>query len=157
MALNTEIAFLSKIPLFEGFSEEMLRLLAFGSERRTIEQNRYLFHEGTAADSAFVIASGRFELTRKDRKGKPRVVGEAMAGDLLGELAIISATERKLTALALEDSETLRISRPMFRRMMEEYPQIATLLRRRINANLATMLHSINALSPQFDNDNSKS
>lgn len=156
MALNTEIAFLSKIPLFEGFSEEMLRLLAFGSERRTIEQNRYLFHEGTAADSAFVIASGRFELTRKDRKGKPRVVGEAMAGDLLGELAIISATERKLTALALEDSETLRISRPMFRRMMEEYPQIATLLRRRINANLATMLHSINALSPQFDNDNSK-
>ncbi len=154
MALNTEIAFLSKIPLFEGFSEEMLRLLAFGSERRAIEKNRYLFHEGTAADCAFVIASGRFELTRKDRKGKPRVVGEATAGDLLGELAIISATERKLTALALEDSETLRISRPMFRRMMEEYPQIATLLRRRINANLASLLHGINALSPHFDNDN---
>lgn len=157
MALNTEIAFLSKIPLFEDFSEEMLRLIAFGAERRAIEKNRYLFHEGTAADCAYVIASGRFELTRKDRKGKPMVVGEAMAGDLLGELAIISATERKLTAMALEDSETMRISRPMFRRMMEEYPEIAVLLRRRINTGLAEMLRGINALSPHFDNDNNQS
>ncbi len=131
----------------------MLRLLAFGSEHRTVAKDRYLFHEGTSADCAYVVLSGRFELTRKDRKGKSVVVGEAVPGDLLSELAIISATTRKLTVMALEDSETMRISRPMFKRMMEEYPEIAGLLRDRLKDNLASMLRNIHTLSPHFDTD----
>jgi CRP-like cAMP-binding protein len=151
MALNTEIAFLSKVPLFEGFSEEMLRLLAFGSERRTVASDRYLFHEGTAADCAFVVMDGRFELTRKDKRGKSVVIGTAIRGDLLGELAIISQTDRRMTAMALEDSDVMRINRPMFKRMMEEYPEVAILLRRRISRNIAEMLRGIDTLTPYFE------
>jgi CRP-like cAMP-binding protein len=151
MALNTEIAFLSKVPLFEGFSEEMLRLLAFGSERRSVSKDRYLFHEGTAADCAFVVMDGRLELTRKDRRGKSIVIGTAIRGDLLGELAIISQTDRRMTAMALEDSDVMRINRPMFKRMMEEYPEVAILLRKRISRNISEMLRGIETLAPNFE------
>ncbi len=150
MALNDDISLLSKVPLFDGFSDEMLRLVAFGSERRTIERSKPLFHEGAIADSAFVVSSGKFNLLSRDRKGKLVPIGQASSGDLLGELAIVSSTKRKITALALEDSEVIRINRPMFRRMMEEYPEIADMLRARIKRNLASLLQQVNTLAPRF-------
>lgn len=153
MALTDDISLLSKVPLFRDFSDEMLRLIAFGAERKNVAKNRPLFHEGSSADCAFVVMSGRFKLLRRDRKGKPAQIGEAEAGDLLGELAIISSASRKTTAMALEDSEVMRIQRPMFRRMMEEYPEIARMLQDRVKNNLAAMLGEIGRLSPRFETD----
>ena len=153
MALTDDISLLSRVPLFEDFNDEMLRLIAFGSERKTVTKNRPLFHEGSSADCAFVIMSGSFKLMRRDRKGKPEQVGEAKAGDLLGELAIISAADRKVTAMALEDSEVMRIHRPMFRRMMEEYPEIAEMFSNRIRKDLASLLGEIEKLSGRFETD----
>ncbi|MEM6460816.1 MAG: cyclic nucleotide-binding domain-containing protein [Pseudomonadota bacterium] len=151
MALTDDISLLSNVPLFEDFNDEMLRLIAFGSERKKIAKNRPLFHEGSSADCAFVIMSGRFKLLQRDRRGKPLQVGEAGAGDLLGELAIISAANRKVTAMAVEESEVMRIHRPMFRRMMEEYPEIAQMFGNRIKQNLANLLTEIEKLSPRFE------
>lgn len=151
MALNDDITLLSKVPLFNGFSDEMLRLIAFGAERKSVARNRPLFHEGSSADCAFVILAGRFKLLKRDRDGKPEQIGEAETGDLLGELAIVSTASRKMTVVALEDSEVMRIHRPMFRRMMEEYPEIASLLQARIQRNLSAMLHEIDQLAWRFE------
>lgn len=151
MALNDDITLLSKVPLFNGFSDEMLRLIAFGAERKSVARNRPLFHEGSSADCAFVILSGRFKLLKRNREGKPEQIGEAETGDLLGELAIVSTASRKMTVVALEDSEVMRIHRPMFRRMMEEYPEIASLLRERIQRNLSAMLQEIDQLAWRFE------
>ena len=151
MALNDDVSFLSNVPLFEHFSDEMLRLIAFGSERRAVARNKPLFHEGAEADCAFVVSKGRFDLLSRDRKGKLVSIGEAAPGDLLGELAVVSSTRRKITAMAAEDSEVIRINRPMFRRMIEEYPQIAEILRSRIERNLSVMLQQVGDLAPHFE------
>ncbi|MEM9105624.1 MAG: cyclic nucleotide-binding domain-containing protein [Pseudomonadota bacterium] len=151
MALTDDISLLSQVPLFENFNEEMLRLIAFGSERKKVAKNRPLFHEGSSADCAFVIMSGHFKLLQRDRRGKPIQVGAAEKGDLLGELAIVSAANRKVTAMAVEDSEVMRIHRPMFRRMMEEYPEIAVVFSDRIKQNLSKMLGEIDQLSSRFE------
>ncbi len=151
MALTDDITLLSQVPLFENFNDEMLRLIAFGSERKKVAKNRPLFHEGSSADCAFVIMSGHFKLLQRDRRGKPIQVGEADKGDLLGELAIVSAANRKVTAMAVDDSEVMRIHRSMFRRMMEEYPEIAVVFSDRIKQNLSKMLSDINRLSSRFE------
>lgn len=153
MALTDDITLLSQVPMFREFNDEMLRLIAFGSERKKIAKNRPLFHEGSSADCAFVILSGQFRLLQRDRRGKPIQVGEAEKGDLLGEIAIISPANRKVTAMAVEDSEVMRIHRPMFRRMMEEYPEIARMFSDRIKQNLAHMLEEINKLSSRFETE----
>ena len=71
-------------------------------------------------------------------------------------MAIISATNRRMTVMAMEDSEVMRIHRPMFRRMMEEYPEIAVMLAKRIRANLGTMLGEINNMASRFEDSPSK-
>jgi CRP-like cAMP-binding protein len=50
---------------------------------------------------------------------------------LLGELALLVATERPATATALEPSTVVRISRNLFLKMLEGYPDVAKKMRDR--------------------------
>ncbi len=152
MALNDDIALLSVVPLFRDIGEDKLRLIAFGAERRRMQAGQMLFREGTPADCAFVVASGRFELTRTGKDGQAVHLGFAEPGTLLGELAMVTSVNRSLTAIAPETAEVIRISRPLFRRMLEEYPDIAGIVRQRIDENLAELNAGLSKIAGRFAN-----
>lgn len=150
MSLNDDIALLSVVPLFADIDDDKLRLIAFGAERRRLNRGQQLFREGAPADCAFAIASGSFSLTRSLVDGGVEVVDTVGRGTLLSELAMISFVERKFTATAEEDSEVIRINRPLFRRMLEEYPEVAVVVEARIKDNLQTMIRNMQKLAPKF-------
>ena len=54
-------------------------------------------------------------------------------GTLIGEMALISETMNAATAVATENTEVLKISRALFHRMLNEYPERAVLLQARIS------------------------
>ncbi|KRB62813.1 protein kinase [Rhizobium sp. Root708] len=139
MALNDDIRLLSQIALFGGMSEDQLRLIAFGADRRVISAGQMLFREGSPAESAYVVLSGRIELSRTGRDGQPEVQAVVGAGTLLSELALITLVERKFTAVATEDTGIIRITRPLFHRLIEEYPDAALLIENRIRDNIAAL------------------
>ena len=149
MALDDDIRILSRVDLFEGFTQDQLRLLAFGTETIRLSVGRELFREGAPADSAFVVVSGRVGLyhTRDDRR---ILVGRVEAGAMLGELALIAGSRRVTSALAETDLEVIRINRALFRRILQEYPDLAALLHERISRELAAMLARIEKLAPRF-------
>ena len=150
MALNDDIALLSTVSLFRDIGEDKLRLIAFGAERRKLQPGQVLFREGTPADCAFVVADGRFELTRKSRDGQTTQLGMAERGALLGELAMVTAVDRTMTAIAPDNAEVIRINRPLFRRMLEEYPDIAGIVRQRISDNLAALNAGLGKIAGRF-------
>ncbi|WP_420407779.1 cyclic nucleotide-binding domain-containing protein [Hoeflea sp.] len=150
MALNDDIDLLSSVQLFGDIGEDKLRLIAFGAERRKLQAGQLLFRENTAADCAFVVAEGRIELTRTDRNGRSVTVGTAGRGTLLGELAMVTAVERSMTAISIDASEVIRINRPLFRRMLEEYPEIADVVRGRIAANLQALNKELGRAATRF-------
>lgn len=150
MALIDDIRLFAQVPLFTGLSEDKLRLMAFGAERRRIVEGQTLFREGASADCGFVVASGSFRLSSTARDGSVRHEGVAVVGTLLSELAMISVIERKFTATAVEDSEVIRINRPLFRRMLEEYPDVAVMVQGRIRANLAAMIDGASGMAGRF-------
>jgi CRP-like cAMP-binding protein len=85
-----------------------------------------LFPVGETADGGYIIQRGSFSLST-ERGNEAEVV--AGPGTLLGESALIAETTRPATARAREDSIVLRISRSMFLRMLEGYPDAAQRLR----------------------------
>jgi CRP-like cAMP-binding protein len=139
MALNDDIQLLSQLPLFNGMSEDQLRLVAFGADRRVISNGQMLFRESSPADSAYVIVSGSVELSRIGRDDKPEIQAVVGAGTLLSELALITLVERKFTAIAREDTAIIRITRSLFHRLIEEYPDAALLIEQRIRDNIAAL------------------
>jgi CRP-like cAMP-binding protein len=147
MALRDDIALFMRLSIFEGLSEEHLRLLAFGAERRRLEKGHVLFRQGAAADSAFVVTIGHLRLTMHSPAGGERMMGEAGPGSILTEIAMIAEAERHFTATATEDSEVIRISRILFHRMLEEYPEVAVATDRRLRENFTRLVAAAQALA----------
>jgi CRP-like cAMP-binding protein len=147
MALKDDIALFMQLSIFEGLSEEHLRLLAFGAERRRLERGHVLFRQGAAADSAFVVTIGHLRLTMYSPSEGERVMGEAGPGSILTEIAMIAEAERHFTATATEESEVIRISRVLFRRMLEEYPEVAVAIDRRLRENFSRLVATARALA----------
>ncbi len=149
MALDDHIRILSGVGLFEDLTQDQLRLLAFGAERMQLPAERKLYCEDDDADSAYVVLSGRISLYR-ETEGEPVVVGTVGAGAILGELALIADSRRLTSAVAAGNVEVLRLSRSMFRRILEEYPETAQALHKRITEDLQAMIRRIEKLGPRF-------
>lgn len=149
MALKDDIQLLRRVALFGDLDDDKLRLIAFGAERRRVQEGQTLFREGMRGDCGYIVASGSFDLTRKTRKGPTRL-GKVEAGVLLGEIAMISAVDRTMTAIAAEPSEVMQISRQLFHRMLEEYPEIAGMVLERVRGNFAALLADLGGIGTRF-------
>ncbi|WP_062016201.1 cyclic nucleotide-binding domain-containing protein [Aureimonas sp. AU4] len=151
MSLEDDMDVLREVPLFGQLDRDQLRLLAFGAEHRFLKAGEILFRAEARADAGFVVVSGEVELHEGD--GAQRVVARAGRGSLLGEMALMTETRRPTTAVTVTDCDLIRIPRPLFRRMLLEYPAIAVALHARIRADLLAMTAGITALAPAFEDD----
>lgn len=151
MALADDIELLAKVPLFAGLSSDQLRLIAFGAEHRPVGKGQALFREKSPAECAYVVTRGQFELSTLARGGKTMVEGVAGPGVMLSELALVSMVERKFTAVALEDGDVIRITRALFHRLLEEYPDMAVVVEGRIRAAIASLIDGAAAMAHRFD------
>ncbi|TGS39859.1 MULTISPECIES: cyclic nucleotide-binding domain-containing protein [unclassified Mesorhizobium] len=149
MALDDDIRILSAVRLFEGFTQEQLRLLAFGAETTLVQADHKLYREDDVADSAYVVVSGLIVLYR-EQNGERIPIGKVGPGTMLSELALIADTNRLTSASAEIDSEVIRLSRKMFRRILEEYPELAVKLHQRISEEFHDMIRRIEELAPRF-------
>lgn len=152
MALDDDIRILSTVGLFESFTPEQLRLLAFGAERLVLRAGRELFREGQSADCGYIIVSGNITLFQETEgaRVKIRTVGP---GAMLGEMALIAQTSRLTGAVAEEETEVIRISRAIFRRILEEYPDAAASLHAHISRDLLQLISEIEAVAPHLQTD----
>lgn len=111
--------FLKTVPLFAGLGGDQAAAVADIAEDVQLLAGETLFQEGAEGTSLYVIRSGSVELTRGDT-----VVGTLERGDCLGEFAVLDGKPRTATALALDDTELLRIDRDDFLDAMAAHPAI---------------------------------
>ena len=125
MSIEDDIAFLERVPILHRLGAPALRMLAIGAESRALEPGEVLFTAGEAADGGFIVQRGSLSL--KPPRGGDEVV--AGPGTLLGESALLAETVRPATATAREGVSVMRISRAMFLKVLEGYPEAAHRLR----------------------------
>lgn len=143
MALLDDVRNLASVPAFGAFEHEALRLIAFSAETRILRAGDVLFRRDDPADSGFVVLSGR--VTLEDRVGRPPVI--VVAGTLIGETALMTDTRRPATATAREPSSVLKITRPLFRRVLSEFPGSAVRVRSHVERRLAELRRNLEAFA----------
>jgi CRP-like cAMP-binding protein len=125
MSIEDDIAFLERVPTLGLLGRDALRILAIGAESRYLQDGNVLFTQGEPADAGYVVQEGLLSLAPV-RNAEALTVGP---GTLLGELALLTETQRPVTATALEPSTVIRIPRTLFLKMLEGYPEAAVRLR----------------------------
>jgi predicted acylesterase/phospholipase RssA/CRP-like cAMP-binding protein len=93
-----------------------------------------LFRRGEAGDAAYTVLSGRLRVV--DDSAGERAVNEIGAGEILGEMALLSGERRSATVIAVRDSLLARIPAAAFDRLIERQPAVL----RRISALLGDRL-----------------
>jgi CRP-like cAMP-binding protein len=139
MTIEDDIAFLERVPTFAQLGFSALQIVAIGSETKQLEDGEVLFRAGETADAGYVIQEGSLKLTKHDpRRSDPSIT--LGPGVLIGELALVTETVRPVTAIAAEPTTVIRISRSLFRKVLEGFPEAARLMRDRLadRANQAT-------------------
>lgn len=127
MAIENDIALLERSALLRLLGRAALRIIAIGSENRYVHGGEVLFRKDDPIDSAFLIQEGYFSLTATDDDdSRDNVVGP---GFLMGEFGLFTETHHQFTATAIEPSTVIRISRSLFLKTLDGFPDAARRLR----------------------------
>jgi CRP-like cAMP-binding protein len=146
LSLDDNIRALSRSPVLADIGRDALRLLAFSVEEISLRPGDILFERGDAADCAYVVVRGSLNLDTG--QGDSRTVGR---GALIGELALIVETDRPCDAVAVEPVKLLSVPRPVFRKMLEEFPNIARAMKNRLAGRLRAEHSALEQLKSRID------
>ena len=131
MNLNEEVEILKGVPLFAKMEPAKLKLLAFTGERMTFASGQEVCHQGDPGDAMYVILGGVADILIDTEKGQIRVA-ELKKNGFFGETAILCDAPRNATVKASESLLTLRISKEMFYRLVNEFPTMAVEMMREL-------------------------
>jgi CRP-like cAMP-binding protein len=135
MALEDDIRDMARLPIFQEIEADALRLLAFSAETKIFRKGDVLFRRGDMSDAGFLVLSGSFQIdSPSQREGGEFVIPSY---SLIGEMALLTATERPATVIAREPSTVLKITRAVFHRVLKEHPKSAIRIRASLEARLA--------------------
>lgn len=114
-----KIDLLSKIPLFSACTQRELGQVAALTVPAEVGAGTVLTRQGQAGGLAYVIADGRAEVVRGNRR--LAVLGP---GDVVGELSLIDGEPRSATVRALTDLDVLEISAQDLNRLLKRAPSV---------------------------------
>ena len=117
--------------MFADFGYNALQIVAIGSETRNLIDGETLFSAGETTDAGYVIQTGTLTLTAGDLRQDDGTVRFG-PGTLIGELALLTETVSSATATAAGPARVVRISRNLFRKVLEGFPEEAELTRYRL-------------------------
>ena len=149
MSIESDIAILERVPNLRLLGRDALRVLAIGAETRYVDDGEVLFYAGDKADSGYLIQEGSFRLMPDEAADKEI---SAHPGTLLGELALISPTAtRPVTAVARGPAAVIRISRSLFLKTLQNYPDAALRLRDQIAMRVDQAAKDFESVRVKFD------
>lgn len=144
MSLDEDLGRLTRNPVFAAIEPEALRLMVFSAERRALRAGDILFRRDEISNDGFVVLTGSIAV---DPSGNGTAAARIVhPPGLIGEVALLTQTRRPATAIAREPSTVLRISRQLFHRVLNEFPQSAERLRQLLSARLLQFTAELGSL-----------
>jgi CRP-like cAMP-binding protein len=150
MSLKEEVEMLRRIPLFAHVEPSKLKLLAFTSERVAFETGQVLFRQGDMGDAAYIIMEGEADVL-VDAPTGPVAVAMLGRDAIVGEIAILCDVPRTATVQARQRLVCLRISKDLFLRLINEFPQMATAVMRELALRLEDMNQKLRAALAEIE------
>jgi NTE family protein len=139
-------AFLRNVPMLAGLSNDLLEDVASQVSEVHVPAGEWILREGEAADSVFIVRSGRVQIVDE---GPPEALIRVLRrGDVLGELALLHEGTRSVSARAGRDSDLLELGRAPFEALIQQAPSFALGLTRAMGAQLAASRTPISAATP---------
>jgi CRP-like cAMP-binding protein len=118
------IAFLRRVPLFQGLDDAALEILARVARVKIVPRHSYLFYQDDEGDAAYVIRTGVIAILLATDDGRELVINDLRAGDCFGELALLTNAPRSASAFARQETQVIVLPRAEFLTELERQPRL---------------------------------
>jgi CRP-like cAMP-binding protein len=135
---SRKIELLSQMPLFAACSNRQLGQVAALTVPAELHAGMVLTREGASGGIAYVIASGKAEVTRAGKR-----LATLGPGHVVGELSLIDGQPRSATVRALTDLEVLEVDQRDLDRLMKKAPSVV----RKLMESLAGRLREVDRIN----------
>ena len=115
-------------------------------EKIVLAPGEILFHRGDPGDTLYLVRAGEIRIYTLDSQGQEITMNHIKAGECLGELAMVDAQPRSASAIAITDSELLRLSREDFLTQINRSPPLSECLMRLLSERIRYMTDYIERL-----------
>ncbi len=127
---------LRRVPLLEALGREHLEEIARLGRRGEFGAGQIIFQQGDRGEALFIIASGLVRVFTLGDDGSEATIALLSEGESLGELALIDGGLRSASAVALEATSTVTITRDDFRDWLERTPAASLALLETLSARV---------------------
>ncbi len=149
--MSERLWYLKHCDLFERLTTEQIRLLESRSRTRTFSPRSSIYLPGDAANSVFLLVSGRARISHLTQHGKESILAFIEPGELFGELSVIEGGQRDEYVTCTQQSTVVRIPVDEMQRLMDAHPTVSFgitkligLRRKRIERRLKHLLFASN-------------
>jgi CRP-like cAMP-binding protein len=124
MTVERDIEVLRRTALFARVDPVRLEVLAFTAAHRHFEEGTLVIERGQLLEGAYVVLEGSAVMLGEDGEGRP-MASRLDRGDIIGETALMKPVPAKASVRAGEALELMEISRALFARLTDEFPELA--------------------------------
>jgi len=117
------LSMLGTLALFRGLDAPTLAAVASEIEWFSVPGGINLFEAGADPDAMYIVISGCLGAFARTPDGHTRLLNRVMAGETVGEMAMITGKARSATVTALRDTELGRFSKQAFDAVLMDHPQ----------------------------------
>ena len=140
MSLHFErVMLLTKVPLFAFLRTDQLSRLAPLLEPVAWPRGERVFDKGDIGLELYIITRGRVGISIDPDPKRQVFITELMAGDSLGEMALIDHERRSATAHVLESTQALALDNEKFHGLLLSYPELGIGMLRALSQRLRAL------------------
>jgi CRP/FNR family transcriptional regulator len=115
---------LKKIDLFKNLSDEDLKELEPYLVTTAFKKKEDIFAEGDQPEWFYIVAKGKVKITKLSHEGKEIILEVISPTDIFGGVAVLRNFPYPANAVAMEDSEVVKISRKNLMRLVDRFPNL---------------------------------
>jgi CRP-like cAMP-binding protein len=115
---------LKQIDLFQNLSDDELKELEPYLVTASYKKKEYIFSEGDPPEWFFFVSKGKVKITKISHEGKEIILEIISPTDIFGGVAVIRGFPYPANAIAMENSEVMKISRKNLMRLVDRFPNL---------------------------------
>ena len=125
LSLVEKLILIEKAPFFQGMTIEQLRVLASVCEEEHFPEGAHIFNQGDPGGVIYIAVSGRVGIEQEKRKGSFARLATVEAHSYFGETDFFDNNCRTNSAIAIQDTLTLRLRREPFMALARQHPDLS--------------------------------
>lgn len=116
---------LRQLDLFAVLSDDQVRRVAEAAISRSFYPGDAIVQEGTKGGSLFIITSGAVQVTKRSTRDTDVEVTRLGAGDVIGEMSLLTGEPRSATVVALVPVSAVEVTRDHLAGILHEVPELS--------------------------------